>query len=143
MLGVSVLSGMRTARAGIMNEVIQNLLKLQTLEFGETRSKPLTSQVAELRGLIPEPIIAHYDRLAVRGKKALAAVRNQVCSGCHMRLPIGTVNTLMHGHDLQLCDTCGRYLYLPEPSEGQVPESVLAAKTSTQPAQRPTVRPVI
>jgi len=102
-----------------MNEIIQNLVKLQTLQFGETRSKNVASQLAELRTLIPQPILGHYDRLAVRGKKALAVVRNQVCSGCHMRLPIGTINTMMQGHDLQLCDSCGRYLYLPDPPESQ------------------------
>ena len=118
-----------------MNEIIQNLVKLQALEFGEISSKNLESQVAELRTLIPQPILGHYDRLAVRGKKALAMVRNQVCGGCHMRLPIGTINTMMQGHDLQLCDTCGRYLYLPAPAEGQAAEIVVAA--ATQPASKP------
>jgi len=126
---------MGLARKEIMNEIIQNLVKLQALEFGEISSKSLASQVAELRTLIPQPILGHYDRLAVRGKKALAVVRNQVCSGCHMRLPIGTINTMMQGHDLQLCDTCGRYLYLPAPAEGQVPEIVVA--TAVKPASKP------
>src|SRR5882672_6718714 len=118
-----------------MNEIIQNLVKLQTLQFGETRSKNVASQLAELRTLIPQPIIGHYDRLAVRGQKALAVVRNQVCSGCHMRLPIGTINTMMQGHDLQLCDSCGRYLYLAAPAENQAPEIVVAA--AAKPASRP------
>ena len=116
-----------------MNEIISNLVKLQTLEFGETRGKAVSSQVAELRTLIPQPILAHYDRLAVRGKKALAVVRNQVCSGCHMRLPIGTINTMMQGHDLQLCDTCGRYLYLPEPAASLPLEDIAAAKSAPKP----------
>ena len=124
---------MGLARKEIMNEIIQNLVKLQALEFGEISSKTLASQVAELRTLIPQAILGHYDRLAVRGKKALAVVRNQVCSGCHMRLPIGTINTMLQGHDLQLCDTCGRYLYLPEPAEGQASEIVAAAKPASKP----------
>ena len=48
--------------------------------------------MAELRGVIPAQILAHYDRLAVRGKKGVAVIRNQVCTGCHMKLPIGTLN---------------------------------------------------
>ena len=40
-------------------------------------------------------------------------MRHQVCMGCHMRIPTGAVITLMHGTDIQLCDNCGRYLYLP------------------------------
>src|SRR5437763_15603945 len=111
-----------------MNKIIQKLVKLQALEFGEISSKTMASEVAELRTLIPPTILGHYDRLAVRGKKALAVVRNQVCSGCHMRLPIGTINTMMQGHDLQLCDSCGRYLYLPAPAEGQDAEIAVEAE---------------
>jgi hypothetical protein len=107
-----------------MNELLQNLLKLQALEFGETTEKNAKAQISELRGKIPAQILAHYDRLVVRGKKGVAIVRDQVCTGCHMRLPIGVINTLMHGRDVQLCDSCGRYLVLaatpaaaPEPAE--------------------------
>src|SRR6266699_2344336 len=118
-----------------MNVHMQNLLKLQALEFGEARDKRAESEVAELRSQIPQPILAHYDRLAVRGKKGVAVVHNQVCSGCHMRLPIGTINTMMQGHEFQLCDSCGRYLYLPAPAESQAEEIVVAAavKSASKP----------
>ena len=96
-----------------MKELMQNLLKLQRLEFSETQDKNIAVLVAELRGRIPAPILGHYDRLRVRGKMGLAAVRHQVCSGCHMRLPLAVIMTLKHQQDLQLCDNCGRYLYLP------------------------------
>jgi len=77
--------------------------------------------VAELRGKIPAPILGHYDRLRVRGKKGLAAVRHQVCTGCHMSVPLATVMTLKHAQDIQLCDSCGRYLYLPDEAESPPP----------------------
>lgn len=93
-----------------MNSTIQNLLKLQSIEFGE--EKGTEKQITELRTIIPEPILGHYDRLRVRDKKGVALVRNQVCTGCHMRLPIGVIATLMQDRDIQLCDSCGRYLYL-------------------------------
>jgi hypothetical protein len=93
-----------------MNATIQNLLKLQTIEFGS--EKKSDKHIAELRAIIPEPILGHYDRLRVREKKGVALVRNQVCTGCHMRLPIGVIATLMQDRDIQLCDSCGRYLYL-------------------------------
>jgi len=100
-----------------MNIVLQNLLKLQALEFGETAEKSVEAHAAELRGLIPQPVIGHYDRLRVRGKKGVALVRNQVCTGCHMHVPIGQITVLMRGEDIQLCESCGRYLYLPDPAE--------------------------
>jgi hypothetical protein len=97
-----------------MNDLLKDLVRLQAIELKEIKEKDRDALIQELRGRIPAPILAHYDRLMTRGKKGIIAVRNQVCSGCHMRLPIGVIMTLMHGHDLQLCDTCGRYLYLPE-----------------------------
>ena len=119
-----------------MNDVLQTLLRLQALEFKETTEKNPAAQIAELRARIPEPILAHYDRLTARGKKGVAVIRNQVCTGCHMQLPIGTINVLMHGSDIRLCDTCGRYLYLPDPAENQFLEHVEAAKPAPKTRKR-------
>ena len=114
-----------------MNEAIENLVKLQDLEFpGKKQSQ---AQIAELRELIPQPILAHYDRLMARGKKGVAFVKNQVCTGCNMRLPIGTVNTVMQGNDLHLCDNCGRYLYVPAPAESPASETEAPSKPRKKP----------
>jgi hypothetical protein len=118
----------------LMNNVLQNLSKLQALEFGETASKSVEAQVAELRGNIPQPILGHYDRLRVRGKKGLAVVRNQVCTGCHMRVPIGQITVLMRGEDVQLCENCGRYLCMPDPAEVAALAALEAAKPATKEA---------
>jgi predicted nucleic acid-binding Zn-ribbon protein len=100
----------------IMKELINNLLKLQTLQFDETVAES-DRRIEALRAKIPAPMLVHYDRLAVRGKKGVAAVRNQVCTGCHVQVPRAVVVTLMHGDDIRICESCGRYLYLPEPTE--------------------------
>jgi hypothetical protein len=113
-----------------MNELLQNLLKLQTLDFADPSPKSAEKQKAEIRSKIPAQVLGHYDRLVVRGKKGVAIVRDQVCTGCHMRLPIGTITTLMHGNDIQLCDTCGRYLCLE------------AIQTAAAPAPEPAPKPV-
>jgi uncharacterized protein len=117
-----------------MTDHILNLLKLQALDFNETADVQ-ESQKAELRNGIPQPVLAHYDRLVARGKKGVALVRNQVCTGCHMRLPIGTINTLMQKHDVQLCDSCGRYLYLADE-----PAAPAAEAAPAKPAPRPRKR---
>jgi predicted nucleic acid-binding Zn-ribbon protein len=119
-----------------MNVVLQNLLKLQALEFGETDQKNTDAHIADLRTKIPQPILGHYDRLRARDKKGVAIVRNQSCSGCHMHVPIGTITVLMRGEDVQLCESCGRYLYWPDPAENQFLEHLEAAK----PAAKPPVR---
>ena len=100
-----------------MNELINNLLKLQSLEFEEKAGPEIEKQIATLRAKIPAPILGHYDRLVARGKKGTAAVRHEVCTACHMRVPRGVVLTLLHGEDIQLCENCGRYLYLAEKPE--------------------------
>jgi predicted nucleic acid-binding Zn-ribbon protein len=116
-----------------MNELLQNLVELQSLEFTGVKNKNVESSLAKLRGKIPPQILGHYDRLVAHGKKGLAAVRDQVCTGCHMHLPIGVVTTLMRDDDIQLCDNCGRYLYLPEATKADVPKPT--AKPG--PARRP------
>ena len=102
-----------------MKEIIQNLLKLQALQFGDVTAKDAESLIIELRTKIPPPVLGHFDRLTTRGKRGVAIVRNQVCTGCHMRLPIGLIATLLRGEDIQVCETCGRYLYLPAGPEDQ------------------------
>ncbi len=117
-----------------MKKLIENLLKLQTLEFDETAGARREGRIAELRAQIPAQILGHYDRLVARGKKGLAAVRNEVCTGCHMHVPRAVILTLMHGDDIQLCDCCGRYLYLPEQAEIQ--KTAGREKGSGKPAKR-------
>ena len=91
------------AYAHTMNAIVQNLLKLQTLEFGDHQDEKTKAQMAELRAAVPTPIMGHYDRLRARDKKGVAVVRNQTCTGCHMRIPIGQITILMRDEDLQLC----------------------------------------
>jgi predicted nucleic acid-binding Zn-ribbon protein len=100
-----------------MNALLQNLIKLQAIEFEETTEKIAGVTIAELRGIIPTQILAHYDRLVARGKKGVTAIRGENCSSCHIRVPIGAIMTLKRGEDIQLCESCGRYLYLPDPAE--------------------------
>ena len=116
-----------------MNTIVQNLLKLQALEFGNEGGK---ERVEELRGKVPTPILGHYDRLVARGKRGVAIVRNQVCTGCHMKVPIGQITVLMRGEDIQLCESCGRYLYLPDPAEAQFLEHAEATKPAAKPRKR-------
>ena len=111
-----------------MNELLQNLVELQSLEFGATGDKNTEATKAALRAKIPSQILAHYDRLVARGKKGIAVVRDQVCTGCHMRLPIGVIMTLMHGQDIQLCENCGRYLCLPPAAKTGVIEPTGSSK---------------
>jgi len=97
-----------------MKNIIENLLKLQAIEFSGAPAAETKKQLAKSRTEIPAQILAHYDRLVARGKKGVAVIKGQICSECHMQVPRNTVLTLMHNTDIQLCENCGRYLCLPE-----------------------------
>jgi predicted nucleic acid-binding Zn-ribbon protein len=122
-----------------MNVVLQNLSKLQALEFGEAGAKNATGEAEALRGVIPQPFLGHYDRMRARGKKGLAAVRNQVCTGCHMKQPPGKIATILRGEDIQLCDSCGRYLYVPPETPAEPAASAAEAKKPAKPRKRRTL----
>jgi hypothetical protein len=111
-----------------MKELLQDLIQLQSLASSGVKDKNAAASLAELRAKIPSQILAHYDRLVARGKKGLAAVRGQVCSGCHMQVPLGVVMTLKRGEDIQICESCGRYLYLPPVVEPEATEPAASPK---------------
>jgi predicted nucleic acid-binding Zn-ribbon protein len=111
-----------------MNELLQNLIRLQAIEFEETTEKMAGTTIAELRGKIPPQILGHYDRLVAQGKKGVTAIRGQVCSSCHIRVPLGAIMTLKRGEDIQLCENCGRYLYLVEEPAAETPPPAVAPK---------------
>jgi predicted nucleic acid-binding Zn-ribbon protein len=120
---------------GHMNELLQNLIKLQGIEFKEITEKIAGATVAELRGKIPAQILAHYDRLVARGKKGVTAIRGENCSSCHIRVPIGAIMTLKRGEDIQLCESCGRYLFLPDTAEVAAPPAVVPPKPKRKPRE--------
>ena len=74
-----------------------------------------------------------YDRLVARGKKGVTAIRGENCSSCHIRVPIGAIMTLKRGEDLQLCESCGRYLYLPDTAETETPPPPAPPKRAKKP----------
>jgi hypothetical protein len=39
-----------------------------------------------------------------------------------MQVPLGVVMTLKRGQDIQLCENCGRYLYLPDATKAEGPK---------------------
>jgi hypothetical protein len=57
-----------------------------------------------------------------------------------MHVPIGQITVLMRDEDVQLCETCGRYLYLPDPAEAEFLNKVEAAKPATKAPTKPRKR---
>jgi hypothetical protein len=113
-----------------MKELFANLLRLQAIDFDEITEREAGMTNLELRQKIPAPILGHYDRLVARGKRGVAIVRNQVCSGCHMQIPMGTITVIMRGEDIQVCENCGRYLFLPDETDAELVHRLAEAKAA-------------
>ena len=98
-----------------MNSVMESLRALQELALQQkTPSVEQKKEIDRLRRNVPESILIQFDRWMVRGRKALAVVRNGVCGECHLQLTVGTIGALAFGDEIQRCGNCGRFLYLPE-----------------------------
>ena len=97
-----------------MRTIIEHLLALQKLLLPPTPSTPeKEAKIAELRKLVPLPVLTHFDRMVVRGKNGVALVRHGVCCECHIRVPVGVLDSLVAPEDVYLCDICSCYLLLP------------------------------
>ena len=100
-----------------MKNVMENLLTLQELQLKPGRqTAAVQEQITRLRADVPGPILAHFDRMIARGKKGVAIAKQGVCGACHLKISSGTWGNLRDA-DIHLCDSCGRYLYLPPESE--------------------------
>lgn len=96
-----------------MNPYIENLAALQQLI--ESAPAPTAKQqqaMQALRAKVPAPILAHFDRNVAKGRKGVSLVRHGVCSGCHLKVAVGTVATLENTPHLVLCENCGSYLHI-------------------------------
>lgn len=98
--------------------------------------------MGKLRAQVPAQILAQYDRLVLRAKKAVAIAQNGVCSECHLRLPSGTLANLAYTDEILVCDNCGRYLYLPEDEPLGLSDSAPASKPGKSPVKRSPERTV-
>jgi len=92
-----------------MNPLIETLAALQ--EFTRRSSHPATQEqqavIARLRAKVPGPLLDSFDRHMARGGRAVAHLRNGVCTACHLRVSSCTRAALESSHDLETCENCG------------------------------------
>jgi len=114
-----------------MKTVVSSLYELQKIELLSTHNSSGTNAgTNRLREKIPADYLSVYERYRVRGRRAVAVVRNGVCGECHLRIPMGTLVDLMHGDEVMRCGNCGRFLYLPE----DAPLTMSSTPPTPQPA---------
>lgn len=67
-------------------------------------------------GLDPE-IVFKFERIIRRNSEGIVAVKNKVCTGCHMILPAQFVNEVRKDDKINFCPYCSRILFYEESSE--------------------------
>jgi len=118
-----------------MKNIMENLFALQTLQLQAAKShRNRPGAIAAVRKTIPVSVLRHYDRLVAHGKKAVAVVRNGVCTECHIGIAIGALADLAHEGGTQVCGNCGRYLFLPDN------EPIMPISPSPRPVAKAPIR---
>ena len=99
-------------------ETTTTLARLDT-EAARIKSELATLEAkrAEVAGALPPATRTRYEKLrAGRAGRAVAAIENGACGGCHRGLPPAALQEARRREKLLVCDGCGRLLMLaPEP----------------------------
>ncbi len=105
----------------VANEKEKEHARQQTAE-DEKELTGLNLQRQELRALIDENTLRHYDRVFKLRHSALSAVHDdQMCSVCRVILRPQVFQDVMRGEEMLTCDSCQRIMYYvpppPKPEE--------------------------
>lgn len=68
-------------------------------------------EIARLRSIIPAAILGHHDRMLQRGKRTILPVLDGICPACDVQLTTGQLSRLRSSQDLEVCDSCGTFIY--------------------------------
>jgi predicted nucleic acid-binding Zn-ribbon protein len=84
----------------------------------EKKSQQLTAHIADLdagretlTAGLDEDLLDDYKRLFATKNEAVVGLRNEVCSGCHMKVTIATVTAVKSRKSVVHCEQCNRILY--------------------------------
>ncbi|MDR3337327.1 MAG: C4-type zinc ribbon domain-containing protein [Treponema sp.] len=96
-------------RSGIEIEVSGKKQKIQELETEER----------ELSNDLDPEVFFKFERI-IRNKmgRGIVAIKNGVCTGCHMILPVQFANVIRLGEEIVFCPYCSRILFYEESEEG-------------------------
>ena len=90
----------------------------------DSLNKELSSYDSELTKLkkdedkitpdLDQEILFKFQRIIQRNSEGIVAVRNGVCTGCHMILPAQFANLVREGDSINFCPYCSRILFYEE-----------------------------
>lgn len=85
-------------------------------------NKELANLQKKEDGITPsldQEILFKFQRIIQRNTEGIVAVKNGVCTGCHMILPAQFANTVHEGENILFCPYCSRILFYEEAAEGE------------------------
>ncbi len=95
-------------------------------DLSELRRKAdsLETERREIAAGIPPVLLEPFLKIA-RQRKGLAfvAVRDELCGGCHVRVMPKLIQQVRRAEGLIACDSCKRFLYVPDDAGRAAPES--------------------
>lgn len=110
------------------NEAIINSTEESLNESKKALDSQLSSyksEIAELKSqeekIVPgldQEILFKFQRIIQRNSEGIVAVKNGVCTGCHMILPGQFANEVREGENILFCPYCSRILFYEASSEG-------------------------
>ena len=105
---------LKTSRETIDGEIAQYNAELADLKSKEDEITPNLKQETLFK----------FQRIIQRNSEGIVAVRNGVCTGCHMILPANFANEVREGEnnpdkDILFCPYCSRILFYEEVDEDQ------------------------
>lgn len=110
------------------NEAIINSTEESLNESKKALDSQLSSyksEIAELKSqeekIIPgldQEILFKFQRIIQRNSEGIVAVKNGVCTGCHMILPGQFANEVREGENILFCPYCSRILFYEASTEG-------------------------
>ena len=74
----------------------------------------LTAKENEIIPSLDKEILFKFRRIIQRNSEGIVAVKNGVCTGCHMILPAQFANTVREGDSILFCPYCSRILFYEE-----------------------------
>ncbi len=84
------------------------------------------SELADLKsqeeGITPglnQEVLFKFQRIIQRNSEGIVAVKNGVCTGCHMILPAQFANEVREGENILFCPYCSRILFYEESDESE------------------------
>ncbi|MBQ9494286.1 MAG: nucleic acid-binding protein [Treponema sp.] len=110
----------------------ETMIKSQEAELNAGRAtldKELAVYKTEVAGLqkkeskiapsLDQEILFKFQRIIQRNTEGIVAVRNGVCTGCHMILPAQFANEVHKGESVLFCPYCSRILFYEEATEDE------------------------